>query len=137
MIWRVIASVAFLCGGVLTWGILTILKGFGASQAGMSAGAGHGPPDRDILFILLLCSYFVVSGVAAAFCSRRQALLIAAGLAYSMLLASFLGVCVHIGAGEGDRMLAGVLTFAVIGLAYFTPWTIIWLLLLSKCERVS
>ena len=137
MIWRLIASIAFLGGGVVTWRVLTVLKGFGASQAAMSAAASHGPPDRDFLFTCLVCSYFVISAFASAFCIRKQALRIAAALAYFMLLATFVGVCVNVATGEVNRMLAGAVSFAAIGLIYFAPWTIIWLLLVTKCEGGS
>jgi hypothetical protein len=120
MIWRVLASVTFLGGGVLTWFILTVVKGYGSSQAAMS-NAGHGPPDRDGLFMLFFCSYFAISAAAVPFCRQRRTLWAAAALAYSVVFLTFLGVCVHVGADELGRMLAGVVTFAVIILIYFAP----------------
>jgi hypothetical protein len=137
MIWRLIASVAFVGGGVLTWVVLAVVKAYGSSQAAMSDGAGHGGPDRDALFMVFFCSYFVISAVAVPFCKQKRTLWAAAALAYSVVFLTFLGVCVHIGADEISRMLAGAATFAVIILIYLAPWTFLWFLLFSKCEKIG
>ena len=66
-----------------------------------------------------------------------QALLFAAALAYFMLVTTFVGFCLNVATDEVHGMLAGALTFAAIGLIYFAPWTIIWFLLVAKCDPVS
>lgn len=135
MILRILAAVAFLFGGVLTWIILGALKAFGASQAAMSAGAAHGAPDRDRFFMLFLCSYFLIGAFAAVFCTRRRAFWFSASLAYLVLLLTFVGMCFQNGADQIDRILAGALTAGLIGLFYFIPWTFLWFLVFLKCEK--
>jgi hypothetical protein len=135
MILRFLAAVAFIGGGVVTWFILMTVKGYGASQAGMSAGAAHGPPDRDSLFMVLLCSYFLISACAALFCFRRRALLFSAALAYLVLFLTFLGMLVQNSADRTDQILTGVVTVGLIGFIYFTPWTILWFAIFLKCEK--
>jgi len=134
MIRRVLAALVFIAGGLLTWALLMFAKGYGASQAAMSAGAGSHVPNRDLLYICGFCSYFVVSAVGALFGTKPKTLKIVAVVAYGILLATFVAICASLGKGSGEGVLQEILTLSLIAAIYFAPWSVVWLVLLSRHE---
>ena len=84
MVGRIIAAIAFLAGGAVTCVALAILKGFGASQAGMSAGTIPAPGAAGVLIPWLAGSYFVVSAIGVLLCRGREALRVVALIAHSL-----------------------------------------------------
>jgi len=132
MIGRIIAAIAFLVGGAFTWVVLVILKGFGASQAGMSAGPVPALPATEMLIPFLAASYFVTSAIGVLFCRRRETMRVAALVAHSLLLLTFLAICAGDAGGPSDKFLTGLLTLSFITLVYFCPWFIIWAIFLTR-----
>jgi hypothetical protein len=129
---RIVALIAFVAGGVLTWFVIAALRGFGASQAGMSASAVSSPPSIDALIPWLACSYFMVSALGVVVCQRREALKAAALVAHIFLFAAFLAICSE-GIGKGaEKFLTGVLLLGVITLLFFCPWFVVWGVLLFR-----
>jgi hypothetical protein len=129
---RIIASLAFVAGGVVTWFILAALHAFGASQAGLSASAVSGPPSIEALIPWLACSYFLVSAVGVVACRKRESLRVVALLAHLLLLAAFLAVCSE-GLGKGsEKFLTGLLLMLVITVVFFSPWLAVWGFLLFR-----
>jgi hypothetical protein len=136
-IWRLLASVAFLFGGAVTLLLVLFLNGYGASQAAMSAGPTRGGSDGDRVFLFLICSYFVISALAVAVCRHKLAMQIAAGLAHLVLGATFIGICMDRNPEEPGRALAGMFISAAIGLLYFAPWMVVWLIILARSKRIE
>jgi hypothetical protein len=129
---RIIASLAFIIGGVITWFVLAGLHGFASSQAGMSAGLLSGPSFIDALIPCFACSYFLVSALGIVVYRRRKALRAVALVAHLFLLAAFLGICFE-GLGNGvEKFLTGVLQTSVIAGIFFSPWFAIWAFLLLR-----
>ena len=126
MVGRIIAAIAFLAGGAVTCVALAILKGFGASQAGMSAGPIPAPGAAGVLIPWLAGSYFVVSAIGVLLCRGREALRVVALIAHSLLLLMFLSICAGCAGGPSEKFLAGFVTLSLITLLWFSPGFIIW-----------
>jgi hypothetical protein len=126
MIGRVIAAIAFLTGGAVTWVVLAILKGFGASQAAMSAGPVPASSAMEALIPWLVGSYFVVSAIGILFCQSRNALRVAALIAHLLLLITFLSMCAEGWRGDSEKFLAGFVTLLFVTVLWFSPGFIIW-----------
>ena len=137
LVWRIVASVAFLFGGTVTWVIVLLVNGYGASQAAMSAGPTRGGFDGGSVFLFLISSYFVISSLAVAVCRHKLALQIAAALAHLFLGATFVGICMNGNPEEPGRALAGMFASAAIGLIYFAPWMVVWLFILARSKRIE
>lgn len=56
MVWRIVASLSFIAGGVFTWFVLAFLYAFADSQAGLSASSGPGFRSADAWLPWLACS---------------------------------------------------------------------------------
>ena len=135
MIGRVIAAIAFIAGGALTCFVLAILKGFGASQAAMSAGPVPAPPAMEALIPWLAGSYFMVSAIGILLCQSRAALRVAALVAHLLLLITFLSICAGGLGGDSEKFLTGLLTLSLITVMFFSPWFIIWAVFLFREGR--
>ena len=135
MIGRIFAAIAFGIGGAVTWVVIAILNGYGASQAGMSAGAVPAPGAAAALIPWFIASYFVVSALGVLLCRGRLALRVAALVAHSLLLIAFLCICAEGASGPSEKFLPGLLTLSFITLLWFSPGFIIWSVLLLKEER--
>ncbi len=126
MIGRIVAAIAFIAGGAVTVFLLALLMGFAASQAGMSASAVLSRPAVDAFIPWFAGSCFLVSAIAVIACRSRVSLQLAALIAHSLLLLTFLAICAE-GVGEGGgKFLGGLLTLSFITLLYFSPWFAIW-----------
>lgn len=123
---------AFLVGGAVTYFAIAILKGFGASQAGMSAGPVPAPPAAEALIPWLIGSYFVASASGILICRGRTAMRVAAVVAHSLLLISFLATCAACAGGPSEKFLSGILTLSLITLVWFSPGFIIWSVFLIR-----
>ena len=132
MIGRIIAAIAFIAGGAITYFVLAVLKGFGASQAAMSAGPVPAPSAMEVLIPFLACSYFVVSAMGVLFCRSRAALRVAALVAPSLLLTAFVSICVGGLRGDPVKFLSGFVTLSLITVVFFSPWFIIWAVLVFR-----
>jgi len=132
MIGRIIVAIAFIVGGAVTCFVLAVLKGFAASQAGMSAGPVPASPAVDALIPWLAGSYFVVSAIGILLCQSRTALRVAALVAHSLLLIAFLSICAEGLGGYTERFLTGLLTLSFITVLFFSPWLIIWAVFLFR-----
>jgi hypothetical protein len=132
MIGRIIAAMAFLAGAALTCSVLAFLKGFGASQAGMSAGHVPAPSAAQALIPWLAGSYFVVSAFAMLLCRGRRPLRVAALVAYSLLAITLLSLCTGIGEADSEKLFTGLLTLLLIAVLYFLPGHIIWAVFLLR-----
>ena len=137
MIWRILASVAFLAGGTLCWFVLGCLHGLGASQAAMSAGPNPGPPSSDALIPLFACSYFGVSAVGVVLAKTKEALRAVALCAHVLLLIG-LGILCSEGGGKGaGDFFGGLLIVGVLTAVAFSRWLAIWFSLLFKINEVA
>jgi hypothetical protein len=130
MLRRIIAALAFLHGGALTWLLLALAKGYGASQAGMSAGTHNGPSSNDALVVGLLCSYFVVSAIGVMVCTSKRSLKIAATVAHLIPLVVFFWGSIKTGIESSGDSLRGIFRLAGIAVFYFMPWVVLWSYLL-------
>lgn len=132
MIGRIIASITFVAGGVGAWFVMAILRGFAASQAGMSAVAISGPSLVEVIIPYLVCFYFLVSAIGIVVCRKRESLRGAALFAHLLLLVVFFAMCSE-GIGKGsENFMAGVLLLSVITLLFFSPWLIVWSVFLFR-----
>jgi hypothetical protein len=132
MIGRIIAAMAFLAGGAVTFFVIAVLSGFGASQAAMSAGPVPAKSGAEALIPWLAGSYFVVSAIGILLCRRRGPLRVAALVAHSLLLITFLSICAGAGGSDSEHFWAGFLMLSVTTVLYFSPWFIIWAVFLLK-----
>ena len=110
--------------------LCALAKGYGASQAGMSAGTRQGPPSNDVLVIGLLCSYFAVSAVGVMVCTGKRTLRIAAIVAHLIPLMVFIWVFTKVGNTSNGDSLNGIFRLAGIAAFYFVPWVALWSYLL-------
>ena len=134
---RIIASLAFVVGCVVTWLGLAVLSRFATSQAGMSASAVSGPPSVDALIPWLACLYFFVSAVGVAVCRKREALRVVAVVAHLFLLAAFLALCSE-GLGKGSqKFFTGLLLLSVLTAVFFSPWFAVWSFILTRRNDVT
>jgi len=132
---RVIASLAFIAGGIATWFVLKALLAFGASQAEMSASAGSASSSVDAVILGLVGSYFAASAIGVVVCRKKEALRVVALVAHLFLMAGFFAIC-STGIGKGaEKFLTGVLIIVVVALVYFLPWFIVWSALLFGRKR--
>ena len=115
--------------------VLAVVKGFGASQAAMSAGPVPAAPAAEVLIPWLTGSYFVVSAIGILLCRGRGPLRAAALVAHSLLLITFLSICAGGVGGDTDKFLTGLATLSLITLLYFSPWFIIWAVFLFREGR--
>jgi hypothetical protein len=137
MIWRILASVAFLAGGALCWFVLGCLHGLGASQAAMSAGTNPGPPSSDALIPVFACSYFAVSAVGVLLAKTRDALRSVALCAHALVLIALCILCSEGGGkGSGD-FFGGLLIVGVLSALALSPWLAIWFALLFRANEVA
>lgn len=119
----------------MTFFVLAIAKGFGASQAAMSAGPVPAARAAEALIPWLAGSYFVVSAIGILVCRGRGALRVAAVVAHSLLLIMFLSICTGGAGGPSEKFVAGLLTLSLITVLWFSPGFIIWSLFLFKQGR--
>jgi hypothetical protein len=123
---RVIASCLFLVGGLVVGAVLLLLQGFGASQAGMSAGTGSGAGGSEAAVLLLFCSYFMVSAVSAMAAKKKQALWILWGIAHALVAIGFLVLCSEASGWDREKLIQAVVTLAVIIAVLLLPWLAVW-----------
>ena len=122
--------------------VVKFMAAFGKSQAGMSAVPVQGSGTDTFLeavFLVLLCSYFLVSAVGALVLRKRSPLWIAAGAAHSLLLIAFLVICIS-GLGQSKSFgdfLGGALIVLLLGAVALVPWLGAWALTLAKAENVT
>jgi len=135
MIGRILASVAFLAGGVLMWFILAGLHGYAASQAGMSAGPVSGPPSADGMIPWLVCSYFAISGIGVPLTKNRGALMIVAAFAYMMLFVASCMLCSEASGYDTGMFIGAIIVVGLLALIVFSPWHLIWCRLLFMKRR--
>lgn len=134
---RIIASLWFVVGGIITWFVLTVLRGFASSQAGMSAGAVSGPPSVDALIPWLACLYFVVSAAGVVVCRKREALRVVAAVAHLFLLSAFFALCAE-GLGKGsEKFFTGLLLLSVLTAVFCSPWLAVWGFILFRRNEVA
>ena len=119
----------------MTCFVIAILKGYGASQAGMSAGPVPAPPAAEAVIPWLVGSYFVASAIGILLCRGRTAMRVAAAVAHSLLLIAFLAICAASAGGPSEKFLTGLLTLSLITLVWFSPGFIIWSVFLLREER--
>lgn len=123
---RIVTSCWFLAGGLLTWFALWALRTLVSMEAGMSAGSVAGPLNRETVAMWLLCSYFVVSAVAAILFARKNTLRILGVLAHSLVVIAF---CLFVSESTDEntgKTIANAITLAGIMGVYFAPWVCLW-----------
>lgn len=134
MIWRILASFAFVVGGVLMWFVLAGLRGFATMQAGMSAVSVAGPPSSEALIPWFVCSYFAVSAVGVLVFKRRSGLMSVAAVAHLMALVAFCLLCSE-GSQDSRKFIGEALILGLLTLLVFSPWLCIWCSLLFAGRR--
>jgi hypothetical protein len=134
MIPRILASVWFLVGGTLCWFALGCLRGFGASQAAMSAGRNADPASADGLVSLLACSYFAVSAMGVLLAKSKETLRNVALCTHALLLVAFCILCSGGGGKGAGDFFAGLLIIGVLATVALSPWLAIWFVLLFKID---
>jgi len=132
MIWRILASLAFLGGGFLTLLILMIAKGYGAAQAGMSAVNVRSQPHGELLITCLICSYFAISAIGVLLCGKKRTRRLTAALAHIDLFATLAVILVINGIPITKHTSMEMLAFVFVCMMYFAPWFMLWLPFCTK-----
>ena len=121
MIGRIIKSLAFVAGGVVTWFVTALIDSIDGSSA---------------LIMWLACSYFVVSAVGVVACLKREALRVVALVAHLLLLAAFLVLCSK-GLGNGsEKFFTSLMLLSLVTVVFFSPWFVVWFFILSRRNGV-
>ena len=128
MKWRIVASLAFLGGGVFTFGLLLVLRAFASAMAGMSpVSTAGGSPSMDSWVTALACSYFVIGAVGVLCCKRQATLRRVAVVAHLPLVYLILLVANHNMLRGSASASESILGIGVPVLIYFSPWLVVWL----------
>lgn len=134
MIGRILASLAFVAGGIGTGILFAALSIYASSQIGMSAGVIPKRSVVDSLIPWFACSYFLVSAVGVVVWRKHEALRIVAVIAHLLLLAAFLALC-STGMDKGiGKFLSGLAVLSGYTVVFFSPWAAVWAFILSRAE---
>jgi hypothetical protein len=134
---RIIASIAFLVGGALTWYLLSFLQAFAHAEAGMSAGPIPAPSSADALIPWFLCAYFVVSAVSVLVAQKQVNLWLAAVLSHSTLVIAYYLICSEAAEqGQGGLHSAALRTGSIMAI-FYSPWISIWVGLILGARKIT
>jgi hypothetical protein len=132
---RILASIAFLMGGAVTFLIFWILRGLGHMEAGMSDGTVPAPPFAEALIPWFAISYFAVSAVGVLIARMREPLWLAAASAHLVLFVTFCLLCSEaLGEENTGNVFINCLRIAFIFLIFFSPWFVLWGVILTKAK---
>jgi len=110
---RIIASIAFLGGGMVAWIVFSFAHEI--VQSGMlRVGPGPVIPSVDALIPWFACSYFVLSAIGVLVARKRIHIWLAAVFSHLMLLITFCLWCLDAGG------------FDIIIIVFYTPWILVW-----------
>lgn len=126
MFQRLLVSVAFVIGGIITLAVLWALRALGHMESGMSAGPIAGSPIVDALIPWFAVSYFVVSAVGILISKKRSAVRFTAVLAHSMLLITFCLLCLEASNGDIAGLFLTIVKLLIPTVIFFSPWLAIW-----------
>ncbi|MBI5818975.1 MAG: hypothetical protein HZA88_08295 [Verrucomicrobia bacterium] len=140
LVFGLVASSFFFAVAIIVGFGSVVLNAFAQSFACWGDGATKSlnPEQRavnGVCFVLLNCSYFVVSAVGMLFAGRRKVLSVFAVVAHSLLI---IAVCIFFrDAGRGN-IEAVVFVVFLIGLVFF-PFFLVWTLMFAivKDNRYS
>jgi hypothetical protein len=131
---RVIASFLFLAGGSMTWVVLTVLQGFAASQAAMSAGPISGSRASDAAVLWLLCCYFVISAISAIMTCKKRVLWVLWVFTHALVVVALCILCSGAFGWDTAKLIPAILMVVVIAGILLSPWLTIWGWLLKKAS---
>ncbi len=130
---RVAASLLFLLGLLLAWGLLSSLQAVGWAIAGLKTTSA----PQHTLWILLVpwfvYAYFVVSAVAVVATGKKRALVICAVLAHALLLCALIGLA-FIGSAEKGFFSAFVVVLQFT-LRQLALWIGIWIAIIVTAKQ--
>lgn len=132
---RIVAACLFLAGGLVTWVLLSLLQGYAASQAAMSAGPISGARGTDTLVLWLLCAYFLISAVSAVATTNRHALWALCSFAHALIAIAFCFLCSEMSSWDAAKLIPAILTLLVITGVFLLPWLAIWCWVFEKARK--
>lgn len=126
---RYVASGVFVVGGaasvlLLRWGFILLGMGSGMSAGPVPNGFIHQTP-----LLCLVSLYFAICAIGVFVAGQRSVMWLVAVLSHLILLAAFCRFC-------ADTLYAhyifGVSLNAVLFAVFFSPWILVWCVLLFK-----
>jgi len=132
---RILSCITFLIGGIIAFSVLSVFSALGHMQAGISADSVAGTPNRDTVVLWLTCSYFVISAIGVCVTQKNSALIVLCAIAHLFLFFAF---CLLLSEAFGEsveKFVGGLLTLSIGATILFSPWFIIWGLILKKAKN--
>jgi hypothetical protein len=127
-------AAAFVIGGIFNLLILLLLHALAHSEAGMSAGSVSSSGPSDSVIILVTCGYFFASAFGVFICRTKSALRLWATFAHVLLVIDYVMIFISVKSGDpsGYRWPGEVCKLAMVMATYFSPWLIVWGVVLSR-----
>lgn len=133
MVGRIFASLLFVAGGAMAWGVMTAMQGMAWMLGALSAQPA---PERLLWFQFvpwLVYGYYVVSAVGVLVAGKRRTLLVVAVVAHALML-SAAGVLAYVGSAQTSYVGAFVAVLEATWM-YFGFWVVIWVAMVVVGEE--